>query len=173
MSDRVRLAQDLSPLVQESPKRLDRVSRLAASLPGSEILRIAGEIRAIVAAGRPVCDLTVGDFAPRHFPVPAKLAEGLREAIARGETNYPPANGLPDLRRAIRDFYARELGLAYPVESIVVTGGSRPGIYALYRAVVDPGEHVVYPVPSWNNNHYVHLVGAVGVPIVCGREASF
>jgi aspartate aminotransferase len=143
------------------------------SLTGSEILRIAGEIRALVAAGRPVCDLTVGDFSPRHFPIPDALKNGIVAALERGETNYPPSSGLGDLRAAVRGFYARELGLDYPVEAIVITGGSRPAIYATYRTLVDPGDRVVYPVPSWNNNHYVHLTGAVGVPVRCGAGERF
>src|SRR5438876_10753125 len=151
----------------------ERFSRMAAGLTGSEILRIAGEIRALVASGRRVCDLTVGDFSPRHFPIPSVLAEAIHEALRRGETNYPPSNGLGELREAVRRFYARELGLEYPVASIVITGGSRPVIDATYRTLVDPGDRVVYPVPSWNNNHYVHLTGGVAVPIPCGPAERF
>jgi aspartate aminotransferase len=59
------------------------------------------------------------------------------------------------------------------VGSVVVASGSRPVIYAIFRAVVDPGDRVVYPVPSWNNNHYCHLAGAVGVPIPCHVSDRF
>ena len=41
------------------------------------------------------------------------------------------------------------------------------------RAVVEPGDTVVYPVPSWNNNHYVHMCGARGIPVVCSPEDAF
>src|SRR5262249_37084232 len=58
-------------------------------------------------------------------------------------------------------------------ESVLIAGGARPLIYAIYRAVCDPGDRVVYPVPSWNNNHYVHMLGAVGVPVVCRAEDRF
>jgi aspartate aminotransferase len=151
----------------------DRVSRMARELVGSEILRIAAEIRALVASGRSVCDLTVGDFSPRHFPIPERLVEGVRAALARGETNYPPATGMGELRGAVQRFYERELGLAYAPENILVAGGSRPVIYGTYRALCDPGDRVVYAVPSWNNNHYVHLSGAEDVPVVCTAEDHF
>jgi aspartate aminotransferase len=143
---------------------------MANGLAGSEILRIAAEIRGMVAAGRPICDLTVGDFNPRHFPLPQLLADATRRALERGETNYPPSNGVLELRQAVQRLYARALGLDYPVESILIAGGSRPLIYGTYRTLCDPGDRVVYPVPSWNNNHYVHMVGAVGVPVVCAPE---
>ncbi|HXO21939.1 MAG TPA: aminotransferase class I/II-fold pyridoxal phosphate-dependent enzyme, partial [Thermoanaerobaculia bacterium] len=135
--------------------------------------KVAAEMRALKAAGRPVCDLTVGDFDPRQFPIPERLATAVEAALRNGETNYPASNGMPALRQAILRFYARELNLQYPLESVLVASGARPVIYGLFRAVCDPGDRVVYPVPSWNNNHYVHLVGAVGVPVPCGPEDRF
>jgi aspartate aminotransferase len=165
---------DLAALARDpGPDPDSRISTMAAGLIGSEILRIASEIRALIASGRPVCNLTVGDFDPRYFPIPAKLAEGTRAALERGETNYPPSNGMPDLRQAVGRFYERELGLRYPVESILIHGGARPVIYCAFRTLCDPGDRVVYPVPSWNNNHYTHMVGGVGVPVVCRPEHRF
>ena len=78
-----------------------------------------------------------------------------------------------ELRQAVTRFYGREFGLDYPVESVLVAGGARPLIYATYRALVDPGEAVAYPVPSWNNNHYCYLSGACGLPIEVSRASRF
>jgi aspartate aminotransferase len=156
-----------------APGSPGRVSAMAGGLVGSEILKIAGEIRALVAAGRTLCNLTVGDFDPRQFPIPEILADAVRDALDKGETNYPPSDGVLGLRQAVQRFYARELGLSYPLESVLIAGGARPVIYAIYRTVCDPGDRVVYPVPSWNNNHYCHLVSAVGVPVICRPEHRF
>lgn len=167
-------ARDLASFARDpGPAPGRRVSAMAAGLIGSEILRIAGEIRTLVASGQRICDLTVGDFDPRQFPIPDLLRDATRDALGRGETNYPPSTGIAPLRQAVADWYARDLGLDYPVDSVLVASGSRPIIYAIYRALVDPGDRVVYPVPSWNNNHYVHMVGAAGVPIACGVEDRF
>jgi aspartate aminotransferase len=143
------------------------------SLIGSEILKIAAEVRALERAGRPVCNLTVGDFAPREFRIPAPLERAIAKALADGQTNYPPSDGLLALREAVQAFYARVLGLSYPLEGILIAGGARPLIYALYRALLDPGDTVVYPVPSWNNNHYAHLAGAESVAIRTRPEDGF
>ena len=70
-------------------------------------------------------------------------------------------------------YYRRELGLSYPLESILITGGARPVIDSIYRSLIDPGDRVVYPLPSWNNNHYVHMVGATGVPVACSSANRF
>jgi aspartate aminotransferase len=146
---------------------------VAAGLIGSEILKIAADVRALVAQGAAVCNLTVGDFASSQFPIPSFLEREIVARLAAGETNYPPADGMPQLRRAIVDFYERTLGLRYDIDAVLVTGGSRPGIYSTYVALVDPGDAVVYPVPSWNNNHYCYLVGARGVPVLCRAEDAF
>ncbi|MEP6731074.1 MAG: aminotransferase class I/II-fold pyridoxal phosphate-dependent enzyme [bacterium] len=150
-----------------------RVSAIAGALVGSEILKIAADVRALVASGRDICNLTVGDFSPAEFRVPEILERGIVDALHRGETNYPPSDGTLPLREAIRSLYRRELGFTPDLASVIVTGGSRPGIYATYSALIDPGDRVVYPTPSWNNNHYVHLSAAEGIRIPCDAESKF
>ncbi|HEX6883747.1 MAG TPA: aminotransferase class I/II-fold pyridoxal phosphate-dependent enzyme [Planctomycetota bacterium] len=150
-----------------------RVGSMAAELVGSEILQIASEIRARKAAGAEICNLTVGDFDPRQFPIPAELRRGVVRALEEGETNYPPSEGVPELREAVCRLYARELDLALEPRNVLVAGGARPLLYVAYRTLLDPGETVVYPTPSWNNNHYVHLAGARGVAVPCGARTRF
>ena len=149
------------------------LSDMALGLVGSEILKIAAEVRAMQAAGSAVVNLTVGDFSPAEFRIPLRLESAIIQALADGQTNYPPSDGLLELRQAVRRFLQRELDLDWPLDGILIAGGARPLLYAAYRAVCNPGDRVVYPVPSWNNNHYVHLVGAVGVPVVCDASTRF
>jgi len=149
------------------------LSSLSRGLIGSEVLRIAAEIRTRVSQGQVVCNLTVGDFDPREFRPPDRLLAGVQRALGSGHTNYPPSNGTLELRQAVTRYCAREWGIEVPVESVLIAGGARPLIYAAYRALVDPGEAVAYPVPSWNNNHYCYLTGARPVPIEVGRESAF
>src|SRR3954465_1159696 len=101
---------------------------LARGVIGSEILRIAAEIRALKtqAKGAEICNLTVGDFDPAQFPAPAALLDGMRAALAAGETNYPPSDGVVALRETVARYYKTRLGLDYPVESVLITGGARP-----------------------------------------------
>lgn len=149
------------------------LSDLARGLVGSEILKIAAAIRAMIAEGKPVCNLTVGDFNPRYFPIPDLLMEEIRKAFAAGETNYPPSDGMPALRRAAADYTARAFGVRYPVEGVLIASGARPILYSAYRCALDPGDTVVYPAPSWNNNHYVWLAAAKGVCIAARADNGF
>jgi aspartate aminotransferase len=150
-----------------------RLSHLASELSGSEILKIGAEVRAAAATGRPVTNLTIGDFSPKEFRIPRAMEEGIVSGLAAGEFTYPPSSGLESLRNAIRKFYADHTGADYPLESILVTSGARPAIYSLFRAVVTEGDTVVYGVPSWNNEYYVQMVGAKGVPIVFDASTNF
>jgi aspartate aminotransferase len=149
------------------------LGEMVSALVGSEILRIAGEVRALAEKGQPVLNLTVGDFAPKQFRIPRQLEQGITRALAAGQTNYPPSDGVPELKRAITDFYREALALDYPIDGVLIAGGARPLIYALFRAVLDPGDKVVYPVPSWNNNHYCHLAGARDVAVETSPENGF
>ena len=148
-------------------------SLLAEGLIGSPILKIAAEVRALAASGQKICNLTVGDFAPSEFPVPELLSRELASAVQRGETNYPPSAGMPALRKAIVSFSEKRLGLNVENDNVLVASGARPLIYAAYRIVADPGEKVVFPVPSWNNVHYCQMSGAKGVAIPCDASTGF
>jgi aspartate aminotransferase len=149
------------------------LSERVRGLKGSEILKIAGEIRELIAQGRPVCNLTVGDFDPKLFPIPAGLRERIRSALTDGETNYPPSDGMLPLRRAVAEFVAREWGVRYPTPSILIASGARPILYAAYRCVLNPGDMVVYSVPSWNNNHYAWISTARAVEVPTRPEDGF
>lgn len=149
------------------------LSTLARGLTGSEILKIGAEIRSLCDKGRDICNLTVGDFAPKEFRIPFKLQELIADALAAGETNYPPADGTKELREAVVRFYRDSLNLEFPLESILIACGSRPVIFAAYAAIVDRGDKVIYATPSWNNNHYTYLTGGQPVEIVVGPETNF
>lgn len=148
-------------------------SRLAQGLVGSSILKIAGEVAVLKSSGAAVSDFTVGDFSPAQFRVPPALESAIREELAAGNTNYPPAVGSKALRDAVRALYVRELGLDYPDGCVQIGSGARPPIYGLFKTLVDPGDKVVYPVPSWNNKHYTYLCGGVPVPVATRPEDGF
>jgi len=69
------------------------------------------------------------------------------------------------LRDSVSAFLKSRYNLDYAPNQILITGGSRPLIYSIFMAVVDPGDKVVFPVPSWNNNHYCDLTKAEAVII--------
>jgi aspartate aminotransferase len=150
-----------------------RLSALSQTLRGSAILQIAGEVRALIDTGKPIANLTVGDFSSKQFPIPKELEDGIVAALRAGESTYPPPNGMLSLRQAVRDFYKHRAGFDVPLESILIASGTRPAIYAVYRALVDAGDTVVFGVPQWNNDYYCDMVGAKAVMLDCDASTSF
>jgi len=149
------------------------VSDMADTLIASEIIKQANEINEKIKKGAKIYNLTIGDFDPSVFPIPATLLEEIISAYKHGHTNYPMASGMPDLRTAVSDFVKEYQRLDYNQEEVLISGGSRPLIYAVYKALINPGDKVLFPVPSWNNNHYCHLTGAVPVMVETTSETDF
>jgi aspartate aminotransferase len=155
-------------------KTLDAVlSTTVRGLQESGILRITRQVRAMLARGETVLNFTVGDFDPRYFPIPRKLSQLIQSAVARGETNYPNPEGLPALRQAISDYVFRTAGVRYPVDAIVVCSGGRPVLFGAYTAIVNPGEKVIFSVPSWQNDSYSWIARAESIVIEATLETGF
>jgi aspartate aminotransferase len=159
---------------QESPlAEVRKVSTLAGELKGSEIIKLAGEIRERMAKGEQVYNFTIGDFDPALFPIPELLKEEIYKAYNDGHTNYPPSEGIGALRQVLSKYIGKHQGIAYSPEEFVIAGGGRPLIYAAYQAILDPDEHAVFPVPSWNNNHYATLTRGMQVAVETTPEQNF
>lgn len=150
-----------------------KISSLAENLIGSEIIKIGNEVNELKSQGQEISNLTIGDLNSAIYPIPQELKEGISRAYAQNLTNYPPANGLLSLRNSISNDIEKRWNLKYGSGDILVAGGSRPLIYAAYKTLVDPAEKVVYPVPSWNNNHYVYLSGATPVEVKTDESTNF
>jgi aspartate aminotransferase len=150
-----------------------KVSALANTLIGSEIIKIGNEVNEMKRKGAQIANLTIGDFDSAIFPIPQALEAEIVQAYHEGHTNYPPAEGILTLRETITIVLLDRYQLSYTINDILVAGGSRPLIYALYLALIDPGDKVIYPAPSWNNNHYCHLSSANGVAVATTVENNF
>jgi len=150
-----------------------KLSNLAETLIGSEIVRLGGEIREKIRTGEKIYNFTVGDFDPKIFPIPKQLENEIVQAYREHFTNYPAAEGNADLRESISVFTKQREDLDYHPDEILVSCGGRPLIYALFRSIVDKGDKVIYAVPSWNNNHYTHLTSGDHVVIETTPEHHF
>jgi len=161
----------MSLKLSQTPKL--RLSELAETLIGSEIVKLGGEIREKIRKGEKIYNFTVGDFDPAIFPIPRDLEDLIIEAYRKHFTNYPAAEGNLDLRESISIFLKDREELIYGTDEILVASGGRPLIYSLFRTLVDKGDKVIYAVPSWNNNHYTHLTQGQHVVIEATAENNF
>lgn len=150
-----------------------KVSKLAENIIGSEIIKLAAEVNEKIKKGEKVYNLTIGDFNPKVFPIPAQLKRAIIQEYENDQTNYPAADGMLELRTAVSKLLKERGELDYKPDEIVIAGGARPVIYAIFRALVDQGDTVLFPVPSWNNNHYTYLNNAEAILIETKPEHKF
>lgn len=150
-----------------------KLSWLAETLIGSEIVKLGNEINDRKSKGETIYNFTIGDFDPKIFPIPAQYEDAIIQAYRNKFTNYPPADGIVDLRTAVGTFLQKNLGLTFTNNQILIGSGGRPLIYAAYRTIVDKGDKVIYAVPSWNNNHYTHFTEGNHVVINATAQNRF
>ena len=136
---------------------MSSLSLFAESLIGSEIVKLGNEISRRVQQGEKIYNYTIGDFDPDIFPIPALLEEQIIECYKQKYTNYPPAEGLLELRSAVASFVGEHEAVHYQPNEVLIASGGRPLIYALFKTIVDKNDKVIYAVPSWNNNHYTAM----------------
>jgi aspartate aminotransferase len=134
-----------------------KLSRLAEGITTSPILTISAQINEKKAAGEKIFNFTVGDFDADIFPIPDLLKAETIKAYEDNQTNYPGAFGMPEFREGVAQTLNRICGLDYSAADVQIASGSRPLIYACYKTILDPGDKVVYPGPSWNNDYYALL----------------
>lgn len=152
---------------------MSSLSQLSNTLIPSEIIKLGNEINDRIKQGQTIYNYTIGDFDPSIFPIPQGFEDEIVNAYRNKKTNYPAANGLLECRSAVASFIKRRQGLDYSATSFLISGGGRPLIYAAYRTICDRGEKVVYPVPSWNNNHYTHFVEGEHICIETSAATNF
>ncbi len=150
-----------------------KLSVLAETLQASEIVRLGAVIKEKMKQGAKIYNYTIGDFDSAVFPIPAELEAEIINAYKEGFTTYPAAEGNLDLREAVASFMLSRGGLNYTPAEILIAAGGRPLIYALYRAIVDKGDKVIYPAPSWNNNHYVHFTEGEHIMLEAEEKNNF
>jgi len=145
---------------------MEKLSNIGNNIVGSEIIKISQQIKEI-AKTKSVSNLTIGDFNSTLWPIPSTLRKHIQDAYEWDLTNYPNSQGELELRESVSKHIKHQFNVDYSPEEILIGGGVRPLIYTVYKATVNPGDGVIYPTPSWNNNHYCFLHKAEKQEIEC------
>jgi aspartate aminotransferase len=149
------------------------VTPVAADMQGSMILKIAADVKALADTGKPVANFTVGDFRPAQFRVPDALTASIQQKVAEGHTNYPPADGVPELKAAVARLVTRSWGIEVTPDWVCVGSGARPPIYSAWRLFVEPGDRTVSFLPMWNTGYYAHLTASNHTFVPTSAETDF
>ncbi|UYG07967.1 pyridoxal phosphate-dependent aminotransferase [Halomonas sp. M4R1S46] len=132
-------------------------SRLDAVAP-FRVMSLLESAQAREAAGHDVIHLEVGE---PDFPTPEPVLAAGQQALARGQTRYTPAAGLPALREAIAGHYARHFGAEVDPARIIVTPGASGALLLASQLLVEAGDRVLMADPTYPcNRHFMALAGA-------------
>ncbi|CAN5256545.1 pyridoxal phosphate-dependent aminotransferase [soil metagenome] len=142
-------------------------SAALARVKPSATIAVSAKARALAAQGRDIIGLGAGE---PDFDTPDNIKAAAIKAIEDGQTKYTDADGMPALKKAIVDKFARENGLTYDVSQIHVAPGGKPVIFNALVATLNPGDEVVIPAPYWVSYPDMTLL-AGGEPVfVTGEE---
>jgi aspartate/methionine/tyrosine aminotransferase len=131
------------------------MARRASEIEPFEVMDVLARAQALEAAGRRVLHMEIGE---PDFTAPEAVVEAGVRALRSGLTAYTATLGLPALRVAIADFYARRLAQPVDAARIVVTTGASGGLLLALAAYVDPGDEILVPDPGYPG--YRHFVRA-------------
>ncbi|MEK7485341.1 MAG: pyridoxal phosphate-dependent aminotransferase, partial [Planctomycetota bacterium] len=112
----------------------------------STTLEIAARANTLKMAGHSVISFAAGE---PEFDPPEHLKQNTVLAIQKGYTHYLPAQGLPELRKAIAQKYQQELNLPYQAEEVIVSIGAKHVIYNAIYVLCEEGDEVLIPAPYW------------------------
>jgi len=150
--------------------------RLAASvsrLQTESAYEVLARARALEAQGKRVIHLEIGE---PDFPTPPHVVAAGKQALDEGWTKYGPTPGFPEFREAIAADVSRTRGITVAAENVCVVPGGKPIIFFTMMALLEPGDEVVYPNPSFpiyeSMIRYLEAV-PVPIPLVESRGFSF
>jgi len=122
-------------------------------------------------AGHDVIGLAAGE---PDFDTPDHIKQAAVDALAQGETKYPPPAGIPELREAIACKFKRKNGLDYSIDEICVTVGGKQVIFNAMMATLCAGDEVIVPAPYWvSYTDIVLLCDGEPVVVPCGPDSGF
>lgn len=144
------------------------VSENVARMQSSATMAAMQAAEALRATGANVCDFGAGE---PDFDTPEYIKQAAAEATRAGRTKYTAAGGVPEIQRAITDFYARDFGTQYHPNEVMVTAGGKQAIFNAVVTLINPGDEVLIPKPYWVTFPEV-VVFVGGTPVFIETEAT-
>jgi aspartate aminotransferase len=148
-------------------KLADRMSRIGTE----SAFEVLAKARALEKQGKHVIHLEIGE---PDFPTPAHVVQAGQKALAEGWTKYGPTPGFPEFREAIAAYVSKTRGISVGADNVCVVPGGKPIMYFGMTALLNPGDEVVYPDPSFPiYESVINFLGATAVPVPLVESRGF
>jgi aspartate/methionine/tyrosine aminotransferase len=145
----------------------DRMFRIGTE----SAFEVLAKARALERAGRQVIHLEIGE---PDFPTPRHIVDAGARALDEGWTKYGPTSGLPELRQAIAHYVSRTRQVAVDQDNICVVPGGKPIMFFTMLALIEPGDEVIHPDPSFPiYESVIRFLGATPVPLPLLESRGF
>ncbi len=137
-----------------------------------EVAKAAAALGQSVAhTDRPMVFLNIGE---PDFTAPPLVQQAAERAIRDGRTQYTAATGLPVLRERISQWYRERFGANVPASRIVVTAGASAALHLACMALIEPGDQILMPDPSYPcNRHFVSAAEGTAVLLPTTAQDRF
>ena len=122
------------------------LSERARNAAPSPTLAITAKANAMKADGLDVIGFGAGE---PDFDTPDHIKQAAKDALDKGFTKYTPSAGIPALKKAICDKFARDNNLDYSPANVIVSCGGKHSLYNVFQALCNDGDEVVIPAPYW------------------------
>ena len=148
-----------------------KLSSRMEGVRGEGAFDVLVKARALEARGHSIIHMEIGE---PDFPTPANIVEAGRQALADGWTKYGPTQGDAELREVIAEIVSETRGIQVSDENVVVTPGGKPILFFPMLALLEPGDEVLYPNPSFPiYESVIRYCGATPVPLPLIEERGF
>ena len=146
-------------------------ARRAAEIEPFQVMDVLARAQALEAAGRRIVHMEIGE---PDFTAPEAVVEAGVRALRDGRTAYTAALGLPRLREAIAQHYARRFSQPLEASRVVVTAGASAGLLLALALYVDPGDENLVPDPGYPGyRHFVRAFEGLARPLALSARSSF
>ena len=148
-----------------------QLSARVSAVEEAAIIRMSQKARELRNQGMDIVSLTLGE---PDFDTPAIIQQAASRAMAEGFTHYAPVPGIPELRQALAQKFARENNIAYSPEEIAVTNGAKQAITNAIHALIDAGDEAILLAPYWvAYEALIRMVGGKPIVLHAGADEGF
>ena len=150
---------------------MKELSHIALGVQASTTMAIDALFKQMKADGEDVIGFAAGE---PDFPTPEHIKEAGIAAIRGNFTKYTPSSGSLELKRAVCDRMKADIGVEYTPNQVVIASGAKPAVYLALRAVVNPGDEVILPMPAWVSYYeLIRMVGGIPVTVPATEKEHF
>ena len=148
-----------------------QIAQRVQAIKPSPTLAVTARAAAMRAAGHDIVGLGAGE---PDFDTPSHIKEAAITALNKGYTKYTPVDGIPALKQAVVNKFARENQLEYSLKQVIVSCGGKQAFYNMAQALLNPGDEAIIPAPYWvSYPDMVMLAGAEPVIVSANIQHGF